>query len=114
MTDDLRVEVLEGALEDAVEETRAWEQQLAPRAPGAGSRGYHGADFIVDRKAWTRKRDTRAMLVGPDHRLARHLMFQEFGTIYHPAQPFIRPVVRKMRPRTLEIVADHAKRAVGL
>ena len=108
MSDQARVQILEGAVEEASVEALSLMKQLAPRAPGAGTRGYHGADRLTISKVFVR-RDSRAAAVGIHRGLDRGwwLKFAEHGTVFADEQPFIKPTGRAMRQRMLDIVAKH-------
>ena len=114
ITDVARVEILTRAVDQGGRETLKIMEDLAPRAPGAGTRGFHGADRLQNQKLFS-KRDSRARSVGI-HRdngrysTAAHLKFAEFGTIFVPARPFMRPAAREMRVRMVRIVLLHWKR----
>ena len=113
LSDQVRVEVLTKAVDEGAEETLDLMQALAPRAPGAGARGYHGADRLRDTKLFSR-RDSRARAVGihGGSDSAWHLMFAEVGTIHSPDQPFMKPTAQAMRKRMVDIIVKHYRLAV--
>ena len=106
----VRSEILVNAVDEGSDEAHSRMLALAPLAPGSGTRGYHGADRLINVEG-TKTRDGRERNVGlgPE---AWFLVFQELGTIHHPKQPFIRPVKRAMKRRWLVIVKEHYDRAV--
>ena len=92
MSDQARVMILEKAVDQGSKEALDIMEQLAPRAPGAGTRGWHGADRLINVKQFSR-RDSRAKVVGIGRQTdgAWWLKFAAFGTIFAVEQPFIRP-----------------------
>ena len=113
MSDQARVKILTGAVDQGAEEALALMSQLAPRAPGAGSRGWHGADRLINVKQFSR-RDSRAKNVGIGRESdgAWFLKFAETGTIFVAEQPFIKPTAKAMRKRMIDIVVAHWRQAV--
>lgn len=80
---------LRESLEEAAEPMRRNMSSLAPRAPGAPDL----ADNIVIATARTKSvegNQSAAVAVGPAKEFF-YGFFQEFGTVHHPAQPFMRP-----------------------
>ncbi len=113
MSDQARVKILEKAVDQGSTEALALMEQLAPRSPGAGTRGYHGADRLINVKQFSR-RDARAKNVGIGRGGggAWFLKFAEVGTIHSPEQPFIKPTARAMRKRMIEITVMWWRQAV--
>ena len=113
MSDQARVKILEKAVDQGSKEALALMEQLAPRAPGAGSRGWHGADRLINVKQFAR-RDARARNVGIGRQSdgAWFLKFAETGTIFVAEQPFIKPTARAMRKRMIEITFAWWRQAV--
>ena len=103
LSDEVRVKILNDAVDEGAEEAHSIMSQLAPRAPGAGSRGYHFS-----------RRDSRAKNVGIGRQSdgAWFLKFAETGTIFVAEQPFIKPTAKAMRKRMIDIVIAHWRRAV--
>lgn len=107
-----RVQVLVKGVEEAAEKTRDEMSKAAPRnplgptRPGAG----HGADSIVvakpDRGG---RKDTRALNVGPR---AFWMVYQEFGTPFHTAQPFVQPTGDRMRAPVVRTIAKRMNKAI--
>lgn len=102
--DALPPPVQQRALTTAAEPIRARASQLAPNRPG----GVDLRDEIVVEAA---PRDEvnggdPAVIIGPSER-AFYGSFQEFGTINHPAQPFLRPAFdENVDPALAEIGAE--------
>ena len=113
LEDRARVELLDGAVRDGSEEALAIMEQLAPKSPGSGLRGRHGADLLMIMKIFTR-RDSRAAAVGISSGSdgAWWLKYAEYGTIFAVGQPFIQPTGRAMRKRMIDIIFAHWDRAV--
>ena len=113
LSDEVRVKILNDAVDEGADEAHSIMSQLAPRAPGAGSRGYHGADRLINVKHFSR-RDSRAKNVGIGRQSdgAWFLKFAETGTIFVAEQPFIKPTAKAMRKRMIDIVIAHWRRAV--
>jgi len=113
ISDQARVQILEGAVNQGAEETLALMEQLAPLSPGAGSRGYHSADRLVNLKQFS-KRDSRARNVGVGRGAdgAWALKFAEHGTVFHPETPFIKPTAQAMRKRMIQIIIAHWRKVV--
>lgn len=114
ISDQARVQILEGAVDQGAEETLAMMDQLAPRSAGSGSRGYHSGDRLVNLKQFS-KRDSRARNVGVGRGAdgAWALKFAEHGTIFHPETPFIKPTAQAMRARMIQIIFQHWRKVVS-
>lgn len=116
MSDQARVKILTGAVDQGGREALQIMQELAPRAPGSGTRGYHGADRLESQTLFSR-RDSRARSVGAhldrgQWSSAGHLRFAEFGTVRKPGgKPFVRPTARRMRKRMIDITVSHWRKA---
>ena len=112
MSDQARVQILEKAVDRGSKETLNIMQQLAPRAPGAGTRGWHGADRLINAKIFSR-RDSRAQAVGIGRKTdgAWWLKFAELGTIWSAETPFILPAGRAMERRMVQLVIQAWRRA---
>ena len=113
MSDQARVKILEKAVDQGSNEALAIMEDLAPRAPGAGTRGWHGADRLINVKQFSR-RDSRAKNVGIGRQTdgAWWLKFAETGTIFATEQPFIRPTAKRMRKRMIDITVMWWRQAV--
>ena len=113
ISDQARVQILTRAVDQGSMEALALMEQLAPRSAGGGTRGYHAADRLVNLKQFSR-RDSRAQNVGIGRGSdgAWALKFAEFGTIFHPETPFIKPTATAMRPRMIQIIFDHWRQVV--
>lgn len=110
LTLQIRSEILGSAVDEASDEAHSRMLALAPIAPGSGTRGYHGADRLINVEGnTTRNSRERNIGLGPD---AWFLVFQELGTIHHVKQPFIRPTKRVMKRRWLFILKAHYDKAV--
>ena len=110
---EVRLKILNDAVDQGAEEAHSIMEQLAPRGPGAGARGYHGADRLINVKHFSR-RDSRSKDVGIGRQSdgAWFLKFAETGTIFSAEQPFIKPTARAMRKRMIDIVIQHWRKAV--
>lgn len=97
--------MLREALEDAAEPMRRSMAAMAPREPGAPDL----ADHIVISTARVKKvagdeSQSAAVAVGPAREFYYGL-FQEFGTSFHGAQPFVRPAFDGAVSRTISEMA---------
>lgn len=112
ITDQARVKVLTKAVNKGADEAHAEMVRWAPRNPGGPTRppAGHGSDNITIAKPKRRARhDSRALVVGPT---SFWMYYQEFGTPFHPAQPFVEPTIRKMRKRMVAIVAGEMRKVL--
>jgi HK97 gp10 family phage protein len=94
---------LRNALEDAAEPMRRRMSEMAPREPGAPDM----ADNIVISTARTKSFEgvqSAAVAIGPEKRFF-YGFFQEFGTVHHGAQPFVRPAFDGGVTRALSDIA---------
>ena len=106
----VRSEILVAAVDEASDEAHSRMLALAPTAPGSGTRGYHGADRLINVEGVkTRDARERNIGLGPE---AWFLVFQELGTVHHARQPFITPTKRAMKKRWLFIIKQHYDLAV--
>lgn len=102
------------ALKKGAEPIRAMAASLAPRSEGAGE---HLADHIIvavpseSRLGDEGLFDTAAVEIGPARRFFYGL-FQEFGTAFQPARPFLRPAFDSQTGRSLNIVLSEAWAAI--
>lgn len=101
----LRGKVLaDAALEGAMEEIVPEAQRLAPRATGKGAESIRAeVSAVTPVKAevdvgWTQ-----------DH---FYMLFQEFGTRFHAAQPFLRPAFDSRRRAATKTMRDHFRRRI--
>lgn len=105
------------ALKDGAEIIRARASQLAPRSAGPGP---HLADDIVigTISAARLERQDRGnevvVEVGPSLKPHDHFYgyFQEYGTIHHPAQPFMRPAFDTGAPTALNRILSSLWKAI--
>lgn len=107
------------ALREAAEPIRATAAQLAPRSSDAP----HLAENIVigtltENRLERIGRDTETVVeVGPAAGKGGddffYGLFQEFGTAFHPAQPFMRPAFDAWAPRSLSILVSSLWRALS-
>lgn len=90
--------------------------QLAPRGRGRDTDFEHMADNIVVSLAnrigstaggrWRPRDETEhAVAVGPQKSFFYGL-FQEYGTVHHGAQPFMRPAFDSVAPQSLGVIRD--------
>lgn len=104
--------MLREALVDGAEPMRARMRQLAPHAPGAPDLreniGISATRRIgsVAGGRWEVKLDSQqAVAVGPTRDFFWGI-YQEFGTVHHGAQPFMRPSFDTEAPGALAIIAQ--------
>lgn len=104
--------IIVDALKDAAEPIRRHAASAAPREPGAPDL----ADNIVVSASqrigstgggkWTRRDEgEHAVAVGPAKGFFYGLM-QEYGTVHHGAQPFMRPAFDSQHQKALKIVGE--------
>ncbi len=107
LTDDMQGENLRRAVDLGAEVTQIVASQLAPRsrdgshgrAPGFLSRSIHRV------RQWT-FRQTQAFTHIGMSKDAFYGAFQEKGTIYEPAQPFLRPALDETKSTVVEVVKE--------
>lgn len=99
--------VVIGALTESAELMRARMAQLAPREPGAPDLADNIGISVANRLGdvgggrWEARHDEEhAVAVGPTKDFFYGL-FQEYGTIHHAAQPFMRPAFDSEAPKAL-------------
>ena len=112
ISDQSRVEILTKAVDEGADETFKIMSQEAPRNPGGPTRPPlgHGSDNItIATPKRRRRRDSRALVVGPT---SFWMYYQEFGTPFHTANPFVEPTGRAMRPKMVQIVAKHMRKVL--
>lgn len=107
------------ALREAAEPIRATAAKLAPRSPDAP----HLADNIVigmktEKTLERLGRDSETVVeVGPRAGTSGddffYGLFQEFGTAFIPAQPFMRPAFDTWAPRSLNALVSRLWRALS-
>lgn len=101
-----------GALREAGEPMRARMAQLAPREPGKPDLADNINISVANRLGdvgggrWEARHDEEhAVAVGPTKDFFYGL-FQEYGTVHHAPQPFMRPAFDSEAPRALQILTD--------
>lgn len=85
----------------AAEPIRLRASQLAPRAPGAPDL----ADNIGISSIATRRQDEVSYAIGPTKAFF-YGFYQEYGTIHHGAQPFMRPAFQSAAPQALGLLGQ--------
>ena len=104
---DTRGRVLRVAVQEGAEIVREVASQLAPRSED-GSRGnppgFLAANIVAERQ-WTPSQDKAVSHVGM-HKKAFYGHFQETGTIYEPAQPFLRPALDATANEVVDRITD--------
>lgn len=90
------------ALLEAAEPIRAVARRLAPRAPGAPDMA-ESIETMQTRRAKDVSSTEHGVIVGP-MKWAFWGFFQEWGTVRHPAQPFLRPAFDQNVTRSLGIL----------
>lgn len=98
--------VQRNALRKGAEPIRATAASLAPRDPVSGTP--HLADnIVIGTTSKTRAQEGEVVVeVGPELKPddVFYGMFQEYGTVNHQAQPFMRPAFDQHAPRIMGIV----------
>lgn len=124
MVDDVLGENLRSAVEEGAEIVRETAAQLAPQSdeghppskqhPGGLPPG-HLSRSIVRRTLFTRRQSKAEVRVGMTAD-AYYGRFQELGTQYHPAQPFLRPALDHTKDEVVAEVRErlHASITSGL
>ena len=80
--------ILSDAVMKGGEVVRDIAEAIAPRAPGMGTRGFHGAEFI---DVEVEERPGRATANVGAQKKAFWLNIQETGSVHMPAQPWLTP-----------------------
>ena len=100
------------ALKEAAEPMRARMAQLAPREPGAPDLADNIGISVANRLGdvgggrWEARHDEEhAVAVGPTKDFFYGL-FQEYGTVHHRAQPFMRPAFDSESGKALTILTQ--------
>ena len=110
---DTQGEVLRAAVDKGAEVVREVASQLAPRST-RGSRKHdpgHLSRNIKKERQWTRTQDTATTHVGMD-KSAYYGRFQELGTVYEPAQPFMRPALDETKGAVTVSIGEHLRKAI--
>ncbi len=104
---------LRAAVEAGAEVVRDVASQLAPRSTH-GSRG-HPAGFLAKNiraeRQFTRSQDTAVTHVGPTKE-AYYGRFLEMGTVYEPAEPFLRPALDETKNDVVDTIAEHLRNVI--
>lgn len=115
MTQDVRGSHLREAAAAGAEIVRDVAEQLAPVSE-TGSRGHEPgflAENVEAEVQFTRNQDIARIHVGI-HKDAFYGWFQETGTQFQPAQPFLRPALDATKEDVVEEIRDHlARRILG-
>lgn len=113
LSEDVQGVHLRAAVEAGAEVTRNVASQLAPRST-LGSRG-HSAGFLARNiraeRQFTRSQDTAVTDVGMTKE-AWYGRFQETGTVYEPAQPFLRPALDETKNDVVDTIAEHLRNVI--
>jgi len=91
--------VMRDALDAAAEPMRRRMSQLAPREPGAPDLAANIVVSTARPRAWASPTAV-AVAVGPEKQFF-YGFFQEYGTAFHGAQPFMRPAFDEGVPRVI-------------
>ena len=95
--------------EPVIEAARA----RAPVKTGALRDSIGGGHRLSKRqKRLHRKESAEEYFVGAGGKGARHAYLQEFGTVHHGPQPFLRPAFMVSQSEALRIIADELGKAV--
>ena len=118
MTDRTQGRILREAVQKGADAVRDVAESLAPRAPGSGTRGFHGAENVISEVAIDKPMHV-VVHVGarrgrgvPWRESAFWLDIQETGSMYMAAQPWLTPAFDAERAHAERVVADEIKRAV--
>jgi len=114
LSEDVQGEVLRAAVDEAAEIMRDAASSLAPRSSG-GSWGHEPgflAKNIMTERLWTRTQDTAATDVGMEKEEAWYGRFQELGTVYEPAQPFLRPAFDSTKGDMIDAIDDSLRKSI--
>jgi HK97 gp10 family phage protein len=105
--EDVQGEVLREAVDAGAEIVRDVASQLAPRSQD-GSHG-HAPGFLSEHiekdRQWTRTQNTADTHVGMTKE-AWYGRLQETGTVYQPAQPFLRPALDETKDDVVNEIRD--------
>ena len=107
LSEDMQGLALREAVMAGAEIVRDVASQLAPRSVD----GSHGkpagflADHIEAEGQWTRTQDKADVHVGPTKE-AWYGTLQEIGTVYAPAQPFMRPALDETKDDVVNEIRD--------
>lgn len=110
MTQDVQGVHLRAATESGADVVVTVASQLAPSSV-RGSRGNaagHLSRNITKETQWTRTQDTADVHVGMA-KDAYYGRFQELGTVYEPAQPFLRPALDTTKNDVIDEIAEHLR-----
>lgn len=113
LKEDVRGRQLREAAKAGAEITRDLAAQLAPRsADGSHGRppGFLSRNIKVEVQ-WTRTQDKADVFVGM-HKDAFYGWFQETGTIYDPAQPFLRPALDATKDDVVDEIGDYLRSGI--
>jgi HK97 gp10 family phage protein len=111
--EDMQGEILRDAVDAGAEIVRDVASQLAPRSTD-GSHGHKPgflAENIVTDRVWTKTQNTADTHVGMT-KAAWYGRLQETGTVYQPAQPFLRPALDETKNDVVDAVAEHLRNAI--
>lgn len=113
LSEDVQGEALRAAVDAGAEIVRDVAGQLAPKSAD-GSHGHEPgwlADHIGKERQWTKTQDTATTHVGPTKE-AWYGRFPELGTIYEPAQPFLRPAFDETKNDVIDEVAKQLRNRI--
>ncbi len=113
LSEDVQGEVLRDAVDEAAEIMRGAASSLAPRSTSGSRKHAPGflAKNITTERQWTRTQDTAVTDVGMTHE-AYYGRFQEFGTSYAPAQPFLRPAFDSTKWDMIAAIDDSLRKSI--
>ena len=110
---DMQGQVLRAACAAGAEVTRSVASQLAPRSED----GSHGnspgflSENIVAEVKWTKSQDRAEVHVGMK-KAAWYGTFQETGTQFEPAQPFLRPALDATKDDVVDEIREKLSAAI--
>ena len=110
LTEDVGGVHLRGAVMSGAEIVRDVASQLAPRSED-GSHGHEPGFLSKNIKAvrqFTRRQDKAEAHVGMDKE-AWYGQLQETGTVFHPAQPFLRPAFDATKNDVVNEIAEQLR-----
>ncbi|MEM7416785.1 MAG: HK97-gp10 family putative phage morphogenesis protein [Gemmatimonadota bacterium] len=104
--------ILLAAVQDGADYARDLAEAIAPRAEGAGRRGYHGADNIGT--STRTQKPTRAEVAVGAKPNAFWLNFQELGTLFVPPNPWLSVTFDHGRTHVEMIIGARLRRHVAM
>lgn len=92
----------------ALEGAEVIREEIAARAP----RDTGLLSQNIRKVAFRRRKARVVVAIGPDPKRVKHGWFQEYGTIHHPAQPFMRPALDTCGNQAIEVTSAAMRRNI--